>query len=215
MYKLSPSLLAADFYNLGGEIDKLKGANISMLHLDVMDGVFVPNISFGFPVLRALRPRYDYIFDLHLMIDRPERYVEHFIKEGADWVTISYESTTRHDQIARTIHGHGKRYGVALKPETPASVLASLKVKPDLVLVMCVEPGFGGQTYLHDCQDKITQVRAMLGPQVDISVDGGIDPTTILGAKQAGANIFVAGTSIFRTPDPAKAAAELDRLLQK
>ena len=215
MYKLSPSLLAADFCNLSGDIDKLKGTNISMLHLDVMDGVFVPNLSFGFPVLRALRPRYDYIFDLHLMVDRPERYIERFIKEGADWITISYESTNQHDQIARTIHSGGKRYGIALKPGTPAEVLANLNIKPDLVLIMCVEPGFGGQTYQYNCQDKITQVRAMLGPQADISVDGGIDPTTIIGAKRAGANIFVAGTSIFRTPDPAKAAAKLEQLIKE
>ena len=205
MLIISPSVLAADFTNLGEEVKKAEQAGATYIHLDVMDGVFVPNISFGMPVIESLRKKSDLVFDVHLMITEPERYIDRFAEVGADLITIHYESTSDPAAVLRSIRAKGLRAALALKPATPAEVVYPLLRELDMVLVMTVEPGFGGQKMIPETVEKVREIRTYAtanGIDVDIQVDGGINADNLKLVTAAGANVIVAGSAIFRSDDP-------------
>ena len=215
MLKLSPSLLAADFSDLRSEIQKVESAECDMLHLDVMDGMFVPNISFGMPVIAALRPHSKLLFDVHLMIEDPIRYIKDFVKAGADSVTFHYESCNDQKAVIEEIRKYGVRVGISIKPQTPAFVLEPLLPSVDMVLVMTVEPGFGGQKLIPDTLSTVRQVKnmaAFMKAPIDIQVDGGITPENAYLAVEAGANVLVAGSAIFRAEDVKEAVRRFKEL---
>lgn len=215
MLKLSPSLLAADFSDLRSEIQKVESAECDMLHLDVMDGMFVPNISFGMPVIAALRPHSKLLFDVHLMIEDPIRYIKDFVKAGADSITFHYESCNDQKAVIEEIRKYGVRVGISIKPQTPAFVLEPLLPSVDMVLVMTVEPGFGGQKLIPDTLSTVRQVKEMaafMKAPIDIQVDGGITPENAHLAVEAGANVLVAGSAIFRAEDIKEAVRRFKEL---
>lgn len=204
MTKISPSVLACDLSNLAQEVAVIERAGADMVHLDVMDGLFVPNMSFGMPVIEALRKKSGMIFDVHLMIVNPENYAERFIDAGADIVTFHLEASENPAALLERIRARGVKAAVSIKPATPASAVFDLLDKCDMVLVMTVEPGYGGQSLIPETLKKVTELREEIvrrGLDVDIQVDGGINPRNAKDAVAAGANVLVAGSSVFKAED--------------
>ncbi len=214
MIKISPSILSCDFSALGQDIEKAEKGGAEYLHIDVMDGVFVPNISFGAPVQKCIRPKSKTVFDTHLMIIDPIRYIEDFVKAGSDIITIHLESC---DNVAETldkIHSYGIMAGLSIKPKTPVSAIKDYIGKFDMLLIMSVEPGFGGQSFMPIALDKIREARQLL-PDLDIEVDGGIGENNISDVVKAGANVIVAGSAVFGKKDVEKAISTLRENAEK
>ena len=202
--KIAPSILSADFANLQRDIERI--ATADYVHVDVMDGLFVPNISIGIPVVKSIRPVTGLPLDVHLMIDRPVRYVEQFCDAGADIVTCHVEADSRENilEAHSRIHAKGKRAGVVLKPGTSATAVLPFINQVEMILVMTVEPGFGGQKFMTDQMKKLGAVRGLIdtmNPQCELEVDGGIDPDTAPAAIEAGANVLVAGSAVYGAED--------------
>ncbi|MGN0587025.1 MAG: ribulose-phosphate 3-epimerase [Oscillospiraceae bacterium] len=206
---VSASILSADLCNLEKEINRAQDAGCEYIHFDVMDGVFVNNISYGIPVLRSVSKVTTAVLDVHLMITDPIRYIQAFSDAGADIITFHFEAAEDPAAVIDKIHSCGKKAGISVKPNTPVSVLAPYIDKVEMILIMTVEPGFGGQGFIYDTIDKIAELKKMLGESginVPIQVDGGINDKTSLLAADAGAEIMVAGSYLFNAPDMKKAA---------
>jgi len=197
---LSPSLLSADFGHLDAALSQIEKKHGSAVHIDVMDGRFVPQITYGQPVVSSLRPRTKLPFDVHLMVEHPEDQIESFAAAGADWITFHYENTVHIDRIIQRIHLLGKKAGIAFVPSTPVLLLSEILPVVDIVLVMTVNPGFGGQKLIRTCVDKISELKKIRGDSgyhYDISVDGGINAGTLPAVLDAGADIVVSGSAFF------------------
>ena len=200
MIKISPSILSSDFSKLGYDVEKVEQGGAEYLHIDVMDGVFVPNISLGACVQKSIRKQSKMVFDTHLMIVDPIRYIDDFHKAGSDIITIHYESCDNVEETLKKIRDLGMKAGLTIKPKTPVSVIKPLIGQFDMLLIMSVEPGFGGQSFIPESLDKIREARALL-PELDIEVDGGINADNINEVVKAGANVIVAGSAIFGHED--------------
>ena len=216
MAKLSPSILSADFVNLERDIHVIEDAGAPWVHVDVMDGVFVPNITIGIPVVAAIRKITGLVLDVHLMITQPLRYVEAFCKAGAEYLTIHLEADTPENTHAalRKIHELGCKTGLSIKPGTPAEALEPYLTECDMILIMTVEPGFGGQSFMADMMPKLQYLRARLdevNPQCVLQVDGGVDISTAEVCKAAGAEILVAGSAFFKAGDKKALTAALQK----
>lgn len=204
MIKVAPSILSADFAHLGRDIEAISTADY--VHVDVMDGLFVPNISIGIPVVKSIRPTTTLPLDVHLMIDRPVRYVEQFCDAGGDLITCHVEADTEeniHSAIVK-IHAKGKKAGVVVKPKTPASAVLPFINEVELILVMTVEPGFGGQKFMADQMPKVAAIRKLINernPACELEVDGGVAPDTCQTCIDAGANVLVAGSAVYKAED--------------
>ena len=201
---ISPSVLAADFSKLGEEIQLVSEEGADLIHLDVMDGHFVPNLSFGADIIKGIRGFSNLPFDVHLMIENPEHYIDAYVKAGANFITVHPEATPHIHSVLQKIHKAGVKTGIALNPGTPSEALENIIDIIDLILVMTVNPGFGGQSFLSSQLPKISKIRTIIDDgdrSIDLSVDGGINPATAKLAIDAGANILVAGTSIFKAGD--------------
>ena len=207
--EMSPSILSADFSVLASEIAQVEAAGVNIIHLDIMDGHFVPNITFGPPVVAKLRKHSNSVFDTHLMITDPEKYAKAFIDAGSDHITFHIETVDNPEKFIDELHGLGVTCGVTLNPETPVESIEKCAAMCDMVLVMTVHPGFGGQSYIEDAAKKCTRIRELVGPDVRIEVDGGIDPKTVANAVAYGADTLVAGNAIFGKPDRAKAINDI------
>ena len=195
--ELSPSILSADFAVLGEQIKEVEDSGVDMLHLDVMDGHFVPNISFGEVLIKSIRRCTRMIFDVHLMLEYPDRYIEDFIKAGADIITIHLECSSDIDECIDMIHSHNLKAGLAVNPDTDISLIEPYLEKIDMALIMSVHPGFGGQTYMSEVESKIEYLRNLPDIDIDIEVDGGISVENIAHVVKIGANIIVAGSAVF------------------
>lgn len=198
---IAPSMLKCDFGNLRREIELLDQAGSQVLHWDVMDGHFVPNLSYGAMVIERTRPMTRAIFDAHLMISDPAKYLDEYVKAGCDAITFHIEAVPQPRELLKRIREKGCLAGIALNPKTPVRAIELAVGECDLVLVMSVEPGFGGQSFMAGSSEKVAQVRGLFGPSVVVSIDGGIGPKTISGPAAAGCDLFVAGSSVFDTPD--------------
>lgn len=201
MVKIAPSILSADFSKLGEEIINLHNSGADFIHIDVMDGEFVPNITFGMPVIKAIRNKTDKVFDVHLMINNPQRYIDEFILAGADIITLHYEAEKHLDRAIQYIKSKGVKAAIALNPATPTMVLKDIIANLDMVLIMSVNPGFGGQKFIPYSLNKIREVKEMAlkanNPNILIQVDGGIDKNNVKDVIEAGANVIVAGSAVF------------------
>ena len=197
---LAPSLLSADFSSLGNEIEKIEKNHGEVVHIDVMDGSFVPEITYGEPVIRSIRKLTKLPFDVHLMIEKPELHVESFAKAGADWITFHWEATNHAHRVIQMIHEAGKKAGVAICPGTPVSLLSEILPSADIILVMTVNPGWGGQKIIPSCVEKVAQLKRYRdehGLNFKISVDGGVNNETLQSVIDAGTDIVVSGSSFF------------------
>jgi ribulose-phosphate 3-epimerase len=213
--EIAPSILAANFAKLGDDVRIVEEAGADVIHVDIMDGHFVPNISLGIPVLASLRKATRLPLDVHLMIEQPELYIEDFIRAGGSRILVHQEATVHLDRALAMIRELGAEAGAAINPATPVSMLSEVLDKVDTVLVMTVNPGFGGQKFIPNTYEKIrqlNQMRARYNASFRIEVDGGVEPENTAELAQAGANTFVAGTSIFHTADPAAATRQLKKL---
>jgi ribulose-phosphate 3-epimerase len=213
---ISPSLLAADFSNLESEIKMINRSEADWLHLDIMDGVFVPNISFGFPVIKAVKKVAAKPLDVHLMIIDPDRYLTRFREAGANNLTVQYEACTHLNRTITEIHNLEMKAGVALNPHTPVALLKNILPYIDMVLIMTVNPGFGGQLFIKESYNKISELRQMIdssGYNILIEVDGGIDTANASKLIESGVNVLVAGNSVFSSADPEATIRKLKRLI--
>ena len=208
--KIAPSILSADFSKMGEEVKALEENGADIIHCDVMDGVFVNNITFGLKMVEDLRKITTLPLDCHLMIVHPEKYVERFAKAGADIITVHYEACKDTlEQTLKLIKSTGKKCGAVINPDTPVEAIESVIPLCDMVLVMSVFPGFGGQAFIPDVLEKVRKIRAIAGEEKDIEIDGGINPQTVVEAKKAGANVIVAGSSVFKANDKKQAIETL------
>ena len=201
MYILAPSLLAADFNRLGEQIKETEQCGAQYLHIDVMDGIFVPSISFGMPLIRSIRPTSRQFFDVHLMIVEPERYIKEFAACGADGITFHLEATKEPQQVIEQIHSYGIQAGISIKPGTPLEEVFPYVSQVEMMLMMSVEPGFGGQAYIPESTERIARMKQYITEnqlETKLEVDGGIDAGNVSEVIQAGADIFVAGSAVFR-----------------
>lgn len=203
-YILAPSILSADFKQLGHQLNIIKDGGAKWVHIDVMDGKFVPSISFGMPVIKSIRSATDCFFDVHLMIDEPIRYIKEFRESGADLITVHYEACENVRDTLDAIRKEGIQVGLSIKPKTPVEVLEPLIEECDLILLMSVEPGFGGQKYIPESTLRATQIRKMidrLHPECDLEIDGGINTENLSMVLDAGVNVVVAGSAVFKDPE--------------
>ena len=213
--QVSPSLLSADFGNLERDLEMINGSEAAMLHLDVMDGVFVPNISFGFPVMKYVQKLCRKPLDVHLMIVEPQKFVSEVRDCGAEIMNVHYEACTHLDRVVQQIHGAGMKAGVTLNPATPVCMLRDIVAALDLVLLMSVKPGFGGQKFIHNTLRKLRELRALIaetGSKALIEIDGGVNADTGRQLAEAGADVLVAGNYVFKSADPLEAISTLNRL---
>ncbi|MEG0296063.1 MAG: ribulose-phosphate 3-epimerase [Clostridium sp.] len=204
MVKIAPSILSADFSKLGEEVEKVSNAGADFIHIDVMDGHFVPNITFGMPVMKSIRKYTDKVFDVHLMIENPGNYIDGFIEAGADIITVHYEADRHIDRTMQYIKSKGVKAGIVLNPGTPVSMIKDMIPYIDMVLIMSVNPGFGGQKFIPYSIDKIKEVKALaekLNKDLLIQVDGGVDRNNSKELIEAGANVLVAGSAVFNGGD--------------
>ncbi len=217
MIKIAPSILSADFARLGDEIRALEAGGADYVHIDVMDGHFVPNITIGPLIVEAVRKVTDMPLDVHLMIENPDQYIPDFVKAGADIITVHYEAVPHLHRTVQLIHSLGKKAGVSLNPATPVSSLEVILEELDLVLLMSVNPGFGGQNFIPSCLPKIEALRKEIdrrGLNVELEIDGGVKPANIAAIAGAGADVFVAGSAVFGASDYQATIAELRRLAE-
>ncbi len=211
MVKISPSILSSDYGKLSSELKRMEDCGADMLHIDVMDGHFVPNITLGAPIVKCIRKSSSLPFDVHLMISDPYKYIPDFVKAGSDIITFHVESDSDIEKTIDLILDSGKKAGLSVKPKTPIEAVYPYLDKLSMVLVMTVEPGFGGQSFMEDMMPKVSAVKAEIdrrGLDIDIQVDGGINKDTISVAAKAGANVFVSGNAIFSSDDAAKTIAD-------
>lgn len=217
MYQLCPSILSADFNRLGEQIKILENEGVKILHIDVMDGDFVPSISFGMPVIKSIRKESKMFFDVHLMVTEPERYIRDFVECGADSITVHAEACEDLERTVELIRAAGVKVGVSIKPATPVNDISHLLDEVDMVLVMTVQPGFGGQKYLEECTEKIKELRELIdaeGLDTQIQVDGGINEETLSTVMEAGANLIVAGSYAFRE-DLAESVQDIQKKMEE
>ncbi|MBQ7096451.1 MAG: ribulose-phosphate 3-epimerase [Clostridia bacterium] len=210
--KIAPSILAANIAKLGEEVKKIEDAGAEFVHIDVMDGHFVPNLAFSPDTVKALRTDSKLVFDVHLMIEEPKKYIQKFVEAGADIITVHQEVTENLSEMADFIHSFGVKAGISVKPGTPVETLEGNIDKFDLVLIMTVEPGFGGQSYIDAMNEKISKAREMIdktGKEIELEIDGGVTPLNIAVPAACGISVAVAGSSVFKAEDAKKAIIEM------